>query len=369
MTLHEDWLDVDDSPVRLDAERLGVLCEAWGVPYRDGVLMAANLWGVTAANHKRVRLTVTLDDDPVTRHLIIVSADPPGGSPFQVLGEELLLAGERVATVTYMEADHAIGGYFRAGGRAMTLNPAARSACTGCVFCPYSLEAAADPHLSADDELDALLDGLAAAHPDGTLTGVDDVVVSSGCFEREDRAVGYLRKVRAALRRANCEPTLGVLSSVIRTEDGLRALAEDGPTSLWLTVECFTRRPLLLKSTKASLTVEQFPGVLERARAAGVRVTFTYIVGLDDLHSAVDGIRALADLIDIFPNLQIYQAHTKAMTSFRAADANRLEFYFDARRRFEGVFSTTDLRPVPWRNYRPLWHYAFAGQALTGERI
>lgn len=353
----------------LDLERLQALCAAWDVPDRDGLLMAANLRGVAVAGHHRVRLTVTLDADPETAHQIIVAADPPGGSPFRVDGDALLLGGQPVATVSCQEVDDAIGGYFRAGGRAMTLNPASRSACTGCVFCPNTLEAASDPHLSTDDELDALLDGLAASHPGRTLSGVESVVVSSGCFEHEDRAVAYLSKVRAALARAGCHSSLGVLSSVIRTEEGLRRLADGGPTALWLTIECFTRRPLMLKDSKASLTVDEFPGVLARARATGVHVTFTYIVGLDDLDAAVEGIRPLADRIDMFPNLQIYQAHTRAMASFRAPGADELEFYFDARNRLEEVLVPTGLRPIPWANYRPLWHHTFAGHPIEGPRV
>ena len=126
---------------------------------------------------------------------------------------------------------------------------------------------------------------------------------------------------------------------------------------------------LLLKDTKASLEVQQIPRLLSDARNAGVKTTITYIVGLDPIDVAEVGLAAIGDLFDLFPNLQIYQAHTDPMRALRTNGAERLAFFLDARLRFEQIFEPLGLRPVPWRNYRPLWHYQFAGAPVFGPRI
>jgi hypothetical protein len=69
------------------------------------------------------------------------------GSPFTLRGEELYLKDDLIGHVRRIDADEAVGGYFRNDGRAATLNPNARSRCVGCAFCPNTLEAAADPRL------------------------------------------------------------------------------------------------------------------------------------------------------------------------------------------------------------------------------
>lgn len=348
---------------------LASVCAHWGVPTTDGILIAMNLFGVTVPNSYRTRLYVTLEDDPGVEYLLIPPATPPTGTPFHIRDGRVLMNSDHVATVQRMEPDDAIGAYFRNGGCAVTLNPQSRSSCTGCLFCPNTLELGSDPPPRQAGDLEALLEGLARSHPQSSLTAVTDVVVSSGCYREELRAVRHLMGIRRALRGFGCDPELGILSSVIRTRDGFELLAEDGPTNLWLTLECFERRELLLKSTKASLDLDNVPRLLETARSMGVGVTFNYIVGLDSLGVMREWFSRLKDLITMFPNVQIFQAHSKLMDGFRAHGADQLEFYFEARAELEQILGDGQLRPVPWRNYRSLWYQSFNQQRIEGLRI
>jgi len=348
-----------------DFERLASL---YGVDLDEVLLLALNLHGIwsTLPRH-RARLRLRVATVQATPWLVIVPLNR-SRSPFRLDGETVRAGcGAPVATVTRVEADDAVGGYFRDQGRALTLNPNARSRCTGCAFCPNTLEAAADPRLTHDPGLAGLLRALTSMHPAGELAGVREVTVSTGCFEREPLAVDHVVRLRRALTRSGVDvrARVGLLTSVVRARAAFEQLAEwAAPFVLRLTVECFTRRELLLKHSKATLAVEAMPGLLEQACAAGLGTSCNVIVGLDSLDDLVAGIHQLLPRMSEFPNLQVFQAHTPLMDALRAEGADQLGFYLEARQRLEALLAPTGLRPAGWENYRPLWYTAFAGSPL-----
>jgi hypothetical protein len=342
------------------------LAAGYDVPRADVLLIAINLFGVSSPfDRHRARLSVTLLELPGTAWQVIVPLNAPA-SPFWFDGEVLRVSGSVVAEVRRVDADEAVGGYFRDGGRAATLNPNARSRCVGCAFCPNTLEAAADPRLAEERGLAELLRALTEQHPQRDLTRLREVTVSTGCFEREDAAVQHLVALRRVLGDFGVGARIGFLTSVLRTADAFAVLAQQAsPFTLRLTAECFTRRDLLLKASKAQLTREEMPEVLRMAREAGHEASFTYIVGLDDLEAMRAGLEALAPHVSAFPNFQVYQAHNQIMAGLRAPGAQDLEFYLAARRIIEEIYAPSGLRPAAWECYRPLWHYAFAGEQLV----
>jgi hypothetical protein len=345
------------------------LADRYAVPRADVLLMAINLYGITSPfDHHRARLSVTLAGLPGTPWQVIVPLNAPA-SPFVFDGEVLRVSGEVVAQVRRVDADEAVGGYFRDGGRAATLNPNARSRCVGCAFCPNTLEAAADPRMAEERGLTELLHALTEQHPHKDLTQVREVTVSTGCFERELAAVEHLVALRRVLGEFGVTARLGFLTSVLRTPAAFATLAREvAPFTLRLTAECFTRRDLLLKASKAKLTSEQMPENLRLAREAGHDASFTYIVGLDDLEAMREGLVALAPHVSAFPNFQVYQAHNQIMGGLRAQGAQDLEFYLTARRVIEEIYEPSGLRPAAWECYRPLWHYSFADENLVEAR-
>lgn len=217
------------------------------------------------------------------------------GSPFQLYGEDLTLGGAFVGHVQRIDVDEAVGGCFRDGGRAATFNPNTRGRCTGYAFCPNTLEAAADPRLSEKRDLDELLAALVEQHPHGDLSELREVTVSTGCFEHERPTVDHLRGLRSVLTAHHVTARIGFLTSVVRSDAAFEELAGHvAPFVLRLTAECFTRRDLLLKASKAELTGPQMPDLLARARRAGLDTSYTYVVGLDPLDDLVLGVGALA---------------------------------------------------------------------------
>lgn len=348
-------------------EEIALLARRYDVPVEDALLLAVNLFGISSDQQRhRARVTVRLASEPETPWMVIVPLNA-AASPFQLCGDELFIGRDLVGHVRRVDADEAVGGYFRDGGQAATINPNARSRCTGCAFCPNTLEAAADPRLSEYRELSQLLAAMTEQHPRRDLTALREVTVSTGCFEREATALAHLVSLRHVLSAHSITARIGFLTSVLHSDTAFAELAEQvAPFVLRLTAECFTRRDLLLKASKARLTCARMPGLLARARYAGLDTSFTYIVGLDPLDDLRTGVAALFPHVTEFPNFQVYQAHNSIMAGLRVPGADHLEFYLQARREIERIVGPSGLRPRAWECYRPLWYFTFAGETLVG---
>ncbi|MEU6234190.1 hypothetical protein [Kitasatospora sp. NPDC047058] len=358
---------LDGTPAAvLTLPAIRAMAEHHGVPVEDALLIAINLYGISSAHGRhRARISVRLTTRPDVAWMVIVPLNA-AASPFRLVGDELSLGGEVVGTIDRVSADEAVGGYFRDGGRAATLNPNARSRCVGCAFCPNTLEAAADPRLAEERELNELLAALVEQHPRHDLTELREVTVSTGCFEQERAAVDHLIGLRDVLSAHGIGARIGFLTSVIHTSEAFEELAERvAPFVLRLTAECFSRRDLLLKASKAALTTEEMPRVLERAMRAGHATSFTYIVGLDRLADLRAGVAELMPFVTEFPNFQVYQAHNSIMAGLRADGSDSLEYYLQARRDIEDIVGPTGLRPVAWECYRPLWYFTFGEEQLV----
>lgn len=335
------------APVSLTLPDVERMAKRHSVPTEDAVLIAVNLYGIASEYPRhRARVLVRLVTRPGQSWMVIVPLNAMS-SPFRLADGELSLAGTCVGTVEQVAADEAVGGYFRDDGRAATLNPNARSRCVGCAFCPNTLEAAADPRLAEERELSGLLAALVEQHPRHDLTELREVTVSTGCFERERAAVDHLIGLREVLGAHGVGARVGFLTSVVRARSAFEELAEHvAPFVLRLTAECFSRRSLLLKASKAQLTTGEMPQVLARARQAGHGTSFTCIVGLDDLDDLRAGVAGLMPFVTEFPNFQVYQAHNTIMEGLRADGAASLGFYLRARREIERIVGPTGLRPV-----------------------
>jgi hypothetical protein len=339
------------------------------VAWTDLILLALNVHGIRTPVGARVRLDLQLPDEAESRLIVIPSGRPD--SPFELVGDKLLAHGRWVADVGRGVVDDAVPGYLRCWDgsrwRAATLNPNSRSRCTGCAFCPTSLEAAVDPRLRLDDEIAGLLEGLAAElPPGGSLADIDDVTISTGCFHTEAAALEHLHTVRRVLADHGMQPRIGLLSSVLRSTEAFEEIAADiGPFLLYLTAECSTRRDVLLKSTKASLAPDEMPDLLARARTAGLDTSFTYVVGLDPFDEMREFLRRLVPEVTVFPSVQVYQPHTTLMDLLRATDADSLTYYLATRYEMERLCGPRRLVPERWRGYRPLWYTTFAGTQLT----
>lgn len=341
----------------------------WGVNVEDIVLIALNSCGVRSdLETSRARFRLRLDARPDEQLYMILSLGRDN-SPFELTEDEIRLSGERIATVDALEDDDAVLGYWRNGRKVLTLNSNARSQCTGCVFCPNTMEAASDPRLAVLDDLTAYFAALVEDFDLTDMSAVEKVTVCTGCFRYEQLALAHLRQVRSAMDSQSCDGAIHFLSSVVTTDEGLDVLAEIGPFHLTLTAECFSRREMILKESKARLSPAEMVDVLNRAAARCIDTDFTYIVGLDSVDVATEHLAALVPVTTTFPRFQVYQSHNDFMDVFAAEGARDIEFYLTMRRRIEELFGPTGLRPRSWENYRPLWYFTFGTEQLNSVRI
>jgi hypothetical protein len=347
-----------------DATLLSYYAKAYGVPKFDLQLMALNLFGIrTAVGGGRARFELRLYNDQETEWHFIV---PTGraASPFHLDGVTLSLLEAPIGTLRLIEHDDARLGYLPDNGRVLTINTNNRSTCTGCVFCPNTLADANDPQLSESLEIREWIKAFFQEHNLTDISAVNQVNVSTGCFGEESKALDHLNQLNAHLRALGFSGRLGFLTSVIRTDDGLRSLRDLRPFCLFLTVECLGRRSLLLKDSKASLTPDAAIDLLARARGHGLDTGVMLVVGLDQISEVAAWLGSALPYLTDFPNLQLFQAHNPFMDLFRVEGAGELEFFVRARKEFEREILKTDLRPRRWQNYRPLWHYSFGTEGL-----
>lgn len=340
----------------------------WNINREDVLLIALNASGARSPLAKpRMRFKLRLDTRPDTPLFLILSLGRQD-SPFELDERELRLNGEKVGEVAGIEDDDAVLGYWRNGTRMLTLNSNARSQCTGCVFCPNTLEDASDPRIKALD-LSGCLGTLAENSGLADLSQVETVTVCTGCFLYERLALDHLTEVRAAMAANRCTGTLHFLSSVLTSEGGMEAAAGLGPFHLTLTAECFTERRQILKESKAKLTPGEMTAALGRAGRRGLTTDFTYIVGLDPIEDAVAHLADFVPVTTAFPRFQTYQAHNAFMDVYRAPGSETIEWHLTMRRRLEELFGPTGLRPQWWQNYRSPWCFTFAGEELTGAKV
>ncbi|MGH3871664.1 MAG: hypothetical protein ACRDSR_09145 [Pseudonocardiaceae bacterium] len=354
----------------LDVEQLQALSEQYDVPYLDVALIAANSEGARPLRdypRARMQLRPAGSEDEVWQ--IILPFDNEH-SPFEVVDDALLLANVAVADVVALENDDVVLTYLRAGGRSITLNTHSRSRCTGCMFCPNVIEDAADETLTTTNQLAQVLEWLMTDNGWPDLRHAEVITVCTGCFHYPEMAIGHMAALRTAAERYGFIGRLHLLSSVLRERADLQRLQETcGPFHLTLTMECFERRSLLLKDTKASLTLERAGEIMECCRDLGILVDFTFVAGLDSYERAVNGIAHLAPRVSTFPRIQVFQAHNDYMRRARHPQAENLSYYLDLRAALETVFAPTGLVPRSWENYRPLWYSRYAGALLPGPRV
>lgn len=347
--------------------------------------MAANIAGIGAnTDFRRIRLRIASDRHPDDWLYFGLPVFPDGSSPFAVVGEAVTLAGTRFASVTAAENDTCDTTYFRRDDSVLVLNSNSRSTCTGCAFCATHRQDATDraaldtpPALRA--HLERVLSPVERGHrrphfgtaPRDPMTVADlyQVAVVTGCFGSEDEAVAQLLMTSRELREQGFKGEFLYVGSELE-ERGIEALARETPSlAVCLTVECLTRRSKLLKPLKRHLTLPRATALLDHCASLGVSAGFTEIIGLDPLDALRRELPPLAQAATRFPIFQVFQPHWPSQRSLRAPGADGLGYYLQARQIIEDLFRGRPLRPRSWENYRSLWSYTFADEALSGIRI
>ncbi|GAA4901375.1 hypothetical protein LX16_0437 [Stackebrandtia albiflava] len=307
----------------------------WG----ETLLIALNIHGLHGHGDTgaKVRMRVRPPEDEVYQ---LVLPTGVASSPFTVSEGELRVDGTPVAEVTDLRGDTAVSGYLRAGGRAATIHPFG--------------DAEGDPQASEAAYSRVLADLAISLPPGSTLADLDEVTVTSSAYRDEAAALADLAALRTAMSGLDMSARIGLLSSVVCTEDAMTRLAE--------TVAPFT---LFLDADRS----EPAETVLAAARGRGHNTSFTYTVGHEPLDVMRDRLLPLAQYTTVWPSLNILQSVPGGPAEHIAEPADRLDFFLQARTMLERIFAPTSLVPEPWRSYKGLWYREYAGEPLPGPWI
>ncbi|HZE37389.1 MAG TPA: hypothetical protein VE172_01115 [Stackebrandtia sp.] len=338
----------------LDAQETSATVHQWRhlanrhqVGWGETLLIALNIHGLRSHGDAgdTIRLKVRPPDTEVFQVVVPAGRDT---SPFTVDDTELRVDGTPVAEVVDVRADNAVSGYLRAGGRAATVHPYAGGDETGT---------------GAQEAYSRLLADLAISlPPDMTLSDVEEVTVSAGRYPNEDEAIADLTNLRTAMSSLDMDARIGVLSSVVRTEEAMNRLADQvAPFTLFLDADY---------PSHGTAEAGPLSQVLAAARGRGHETSFTYTVGNDPLDVMREQLLPLAQYTTVWPSLYILQTPTSDEDAAHIAQpADRLDFFLQARTMLERIFAPTSLVPQPWRCYRGLWYREYSGEPLPGPWI
>lgn len=351
--------------IYLGQEQAVSLSEKYGINLEDILLITLNLCGLNSRfDHPRMRMMLRVVNRPEFTFRIIVPMHERN-SPFYLEDNKIFFHGEHFADVYDLENDDVVISYFRKNEQVITLNSNARSLCTGCVFCYNTLEISEDPRLRVLDDLDQYFNILCAQKGWEDLSSLEQICLSTGCFYHDRPAINHLKMVKDILNKYNFNGEINFLGSVIRTDESFRELIEHiHKFKLTLTVECFTNRETVLKSTKSDLDISELTDLLKRAKQAGLDTTFTYILGLDSGEEALSGLDLLLQHSNRMPSINLFQAHNEFMQIFAAEGAHEIEWYLKMRLEIEKLLLKYGLEATTWECYRSLWYFTFAGQPM-----
>ena len=353
-----------EQPIIRDHAQIHEYATRFHVPTEDVGMIALNASGTKAGEAivERGRFKVTYPDSQRT-YFSALTLTSNAFSPFEHRGDHLTLDGEYFANATEVIPDTCTDTYWRDGTHVLTINTNSRANCHGCKFCgTYSLENDESPPLMTLDALRQEAEMLCADTPTGDLSEVEKIGVVTGCFVNERKLVEHLSLIRRAFQEFGFVGEIEYVGSQLRDRALIRELVAEGDLSLYITLEAFTRRAMLMKRTKASLTLDGAIELMADAKEEGADTSYLYITGLDPLDDMAREMPRFTDVLTRMPNIQVFQAYTPNQLPLVQPEAHHLDYFLEARKIAEDAYP--NLLPIPSLNFRSLWYTAYRGISL-----
>jgi hypothetical protein len=352
----------------------------FGIPLEDVLFTALNYHGVRMdVPYNRMRTAVRLNArDPLFAYSAglgeldyYLALPVREDSPFAVSDGRLELSSRELGRAVGATEDYCDSHYPRRLGTVLNINPNTRTSCRGCEFCYTAYQVPLDRvRMSTVAEISAFFTGWMRAHDLEDLSHLIEVAVVTGCYHSEQHLVGFLLALREVTEPLGFAGKIFYLGSTLTSPAAIRRLgqAEAGAFSYCVSVESFERRHLLHR-LKQALSVEAIKDIMAACLAAGIEVSYTYVLGLEPLSVFLPHMRDLMAYTDKFPIVNILQIHQQHAASLLDPSAGNLDFFFRARLAIEDLYLDTPLRPLAWENYRSPWYLRFGSEVLPGPRF
>ena len=352
------------------------LSEHYQVPIEDVLFIAVNVYGLNLdCQFNRIRMDFRLADSELFAYakkrgeLDYFLALPVNPTSQFVLSDNTVLLNNRVIgeAINPME-DVSDLHYFRRKKTALNFNPNSQSSCAGCRFCYTSrLTPNEKQKIETGAEVKIFFENWMKKYGLTDLSHLIRIAVVTGNYSNSDDLCQFLLELKQVVQDHRFGGEIFYLGSQIATPEQLRRLAEVQPLCICFSMETFERRDLL-RPDKRMLGLDETRDVMDRALELGHAVNFSYIVGMEPLQVMERNIRRFKEHINRFPIINTFQRHKFQGTTLADPNADRLEYYLDARRILEQLFGQTSMRPFVWENYRSLWFLAFDKEPLHGIR-
>lgn len=258
---------------------------------------------------------------------------------------------------------------YQRGERLLNVNSRSRSNCAGCKACVhndknlYDNTVIKDKHeLRTRQDIDNFF--YEKERLGMNIEDLEQIAVVTGLFRDENEALAHLHDIYDVATEHKFSGELMYFGCQLMSTAALRNFSKLGKTAIVFAIDNFTNRRENLSKTKSSLSLEDFHVSMNVAKSLGIETTFAYIVGVDNLLAISENFAYFSNACTRFPVVNIFQIQTDLQAQALFEGAKNLEYYLQARRAIESVFSSSNMRPRRWENYRPLWYREFHGEFL-----
>ncbi len=266
--------------------------------------------------------------------------------------------------------DYCDSSYPRRGGTVLNINPNARTSCRGCKFCYTAFQVPRDKEcMLTEKKINNFLVNWMKDFRLKNLSSLQQVAVVTGCFPNEKNLVEYLIRLNKILRKYAFKGEIFYFGSQIKTKSSLKKLAKIKPLGICYSLECFANqnREYYLRDIKKNINIDTMKEMFTYCKKLGIRVNYSYIIGLESLKTIKHCFTELLPYINSFPIVNTFQSH-KWQEGQRYKNAHKIEYYIKARKIIEKIYKKNNNRPRPWENYRSLWYLKFDNEYLDDIR-
>ncbi|TCV90660.1 hypothetical protein [Sulfurirhabdus autotrophica] len=202
----------------------------------------------------------------------------------------------------------------------------------GCVFCQRCYESPRKSENRTIVPIHEIFAEIFAEHGKDALEKITKILLITGDVQTEAGMLQLVEEIHHNhLAPANFKGTFSVVTTTIRSHEGIQRLSQIDNTLFEFPIECFTNRKTILGEAKG-IPLEQVAEILSIARKYFKYIRVNYLFGLDDIESARKGFDFFAKnnlLDDVVSN--IFVPYSEQAMQFRTPQSNAMHYIYEMR--------------------------------------